>query len=52
MRTSIQHPESSVSEQQRFLNQLEYLLGLVDQEIIINPFGETDDQLLTLDTGE
>ncbi|MES9879344.1 MAG: hypothetical protein ABW185_00490 [Sedimenticola sp.] len=49
---SIEHPESSVSEQQRFLNQLKSLLGLVDQEIIINPYGETGNQLVTLDTGE
>jgi hypothetical protein len=49
---SIEHPESSVSEQQRFLNQLKSLLELVDQEIIINPYGETGNQLVTLDTGE
>ena len=47
-----EHPESSVSEQQKFLNQLRSLLELVDKNIIINPYGETQNQLVTLDTGE
>ena len=50
--SDIEHPESSVSEQHRFLNQLQSLLELVDQEIIINPYGETGNELVTLDTGE
>ena len=47
-----EHPESSTSEQQRFLNQLKSMLELVDQGIIINPYEETGNQLVTLDTGE
>ena len=49
---SIEHPESSISEQQRFLNQLNSLLELVDQGTIVNPYGETGSHLVTLDTGE
>ena len=49
---STEHPDRSVSEQQRFRNQLEYLLDLVHQQITTNPYRDTDDQLETLDTGE
>lgn len=47
-----EHSESSISEQKKYLNQLERLLDLVDKKAIINPYDETEDQLVTLDTGE
>ena len=49
---NIEHPESLVSEQQKFLKQLGSLLELVDKNIIINPYWETQNQMVTLDTGE
>ena len=49
---SVEQPESSVSDQQRFLNQLKRLLDLVDQKTIIDHYVETDNQLITLDIGE
>lgn len=49
---STEHPESSVSEQQRFLSQHGSLLELVDQGTVISPYGETGNHLVTLDTGE
>ena len=48
---SIEHPENSASDQQIFPNQLKSLLDLVDL-VIIDPYGETDNELVTLDTGE
>ena len=49
---NIEHPESSKAEQDKFLRQLCSLQNLVDQELVINPYGETDSYLKTLDTGE
>ena len=49
---SIEHPESSASDLQIFLHQLKSLLDLVDQKLLIDPYGDTDNELVTLDTGE
>ena len=46
------HPEGSVTEQKNFLDQLQCLLDLVESKLIVNPYGETENQLVTLDTGE
>ena len=46
------HPESSEAEQKKFINHLSSLLRLVDEEKIINPFCENNNELITLDTGE
>ena len=46
------HPESSNAEQKKFINHLSSLLRLVDEDKIINPFSETSEDLITLDTGE
>ena len=43
------HPERSEAEQKKFIGAL---LKLVDEEKIINPFCETSNDLITLDTGE
>ena len=47
-----EHPEGSVTEQKNFLDQLQCLLDLVESKLIVNPYGETENQLVTLDTGE
>ena len=48
----MEHPESSAAEQKKFIKDLRALLSLVEQGVIINPFKETSQQLITLDTGE
>ena len=49
---NIEHGESSIPDQKMYLNHIQELLNLVQRDIIINPFEDTDDQLVTLDTGE
>jgi hypothetical protein len=49
---SLEHPESSLAEQKRFLNDLKALLSLVMEGTVVNPFKETGPELVTLDTGE
>ena len=50
--TNQEHPESSTSEQQKLLSQVSSLLELVEEQIIVNPYLETETELITLDTGE
>ena len=47
-----EHPDGSAKEQIKFLNQVQSLLKLVDDDLIVNPYSETENQLVTLDTGE
>ena len=47
-----EHPEASAQNQIKFLSQIQKLLNLVDDELIINPYRESDCHLVTLDTGE
>ena len=49
---NIEHAEASLSEQNTYLNYIQELLKLVQKNVIIDPFKDTDDQLVTLDTGE
>ena len=49
---SNEHPEASVTEQKRFLQDLNSLIDLVTDGTIINPFKDTGAELVTLDTGE
>ena len=49
---SLEHPESSIAEQKKFLWNLKAVLSLVNEGTIINPFKETGPDLVTLDTGE
>ena len=49
---TVEHPEGSVSEQTKFLNQIQALLEVVQKKIAVNPFEDTESQLVTLDTGE
>ena len=39
-------------DQIKFLNQVQILLKLIDDDLIVNPYSETESQLVTLDTGE
>ena len=48
----MEHPESSVAEQNKFLSHLKALCSLVKEGTVINPFKETGAELITLDTGE
>ena len=48
---SLEHPESSAAEQNKFLNYLKALCNLVEEGAVINPFKETGHELITLDTG-
>ena len=48
----LEHPESSIAEQEKFKKDLDSLIRLVDEGRIINPFMETSSDLVTLDTGE
>ena len=47
-----EHPKSSAPEQQTLLEQRNFLLSLVNQGIIINPYEEAGYQLRILNTGE
>ena len=49
---NLEHPESSVAEQNNFLKDLKALLYLVKEGTVVNPFKETGPKLVTLDTGE
>ena len=49
---NLEHPESSVAEQNNFLKDLKALLNLVKEGTVVNPFKETGPELVTLDTGE
>ena len=49
---SLDHRESSVVEQKKFLRDLKALLSLVNEGTVVNPFKETGPELVTLDTGE
>ena len=51
-KTNQEHPESSTSEQQNLLSQVSSLLELVEEQIIVDPYLETETELITLDTGE
>ena len=50
--TNKEHPESSTSEQQKLISQVSSLLELVKEQIIVDPYLETESELITLDTGE
>ena len=50
--TNQEHPERSTSEQQKLLSQVSSLLELVEEQIIVDPYLETETELITLDTGE
>ena len=49
---NVEHPESSISEQKSYMNQIQSLLMLVKKQTIINPYEDTGKELVTLDTGE
>ena len=49
---SLEHPESSVAEQKKFIKHLNALCDLVKEGTVVNPFNETGSELITLDTGE
>ena len=49
---SLEHPESSVAEQKKFIKHLNALCDLVKEGTVVNPFIETSSELITLDTGE
>ncbi|KAJ8359082.1 hypothetical protein SKAU_G00156070 [Synaphobranchus kaupii] len=49
---SLEHPESSAAEQNKFLNHFKSLCDLVKEDKVVNPFKETGPELITLDTGE
>ena len=49
---TLEHPESSPAEQNKFLRHLNDLLNLAKEDIIVNPFKEMGTELITLDTGE
>ena len=50
--TNQEYPESSTSEQQKLLSQVSSLLELVEKQISVDPYLETETDLITLDTGE
>jgi hypothetical protein len=50
--TTPEHPESTAASQRKFLMHLQVLLGLVERNLIINPFADHEKNLITLDTGE
>lgn len=49
---NLEHPESSVADQKRFLKDLKSLCDLVKEGRVVNPFKEIGSDLITLDTGE
>ena len=48
----LDHRESSVVEQKKFLRDLKALLNLISEGTVVSPFKETGPELVTLDTGE
>ena len=49
---NLEHPESSVAEQNNFLRDLKALLYLVKEGTVVNAFSKIGPELVTLDTGE
>ena len=49
---NLEHPESSVAEQNNFLKDLKALLFLVKEGTVVNPFRKIGPELVTLDIGE
>ena len=49
---SLEHPESSAAEQNKFLKHLKAMCDLANEGKVVNPFRETGSELITLDTGE
>ena len=49
---SLEHPDSSVAEQKKFIKHLNALRDVVKEGTFVNPFNETSSELITLDTGE
>ena len=49
---SLEHPESSVAEQKKFIKHLNALCDLVKEGTVVNPFNETSSELITLENGE
>ena len=49
---SLEHPESSVAEQKKFIKHLNALCDLVKEGTVVNPSNETSSELITLETGE
>jgi len=49
---SLEHPESSAAEQNKFLKHLKAMCDLANEGQVVNPFRETGPELITLDTGE
>ena len=49
---TLEHPESSVADQKKFIKHLNALCDLVKEGTVVNPLNETSSELITLDTGE
>jgi len=49
---SLEHPESSAAEQNKFLKHLKAMCDLANEGTVVNPFRETGPELITLDTEE
>jgi len=49
---SLEHPESSAAEQNKFLKHLKAMCDLASEGKVVNPFRETGPELITLDMGE
>ena len=49
---SLEHPESSAAEQNKFLKHLKVMCDLASEGKVVNPFRETGPELITLDMGE
>jgi len=47
---SLEHPESSAAEQNKFLKHLKAMCDLANEGTVVNPFRETGPELITLDT--
>jgi len=49
---SLEHPESSLAERKKCLQDLKALLSFVNDGTFVNLFKDTGPELVTLDTGE
>ena len=49
---SLEHPESSVAGQNKFLKHFKAMCDLASEGKVVNPFRETGPELITLDTRE
>ena len=49
---STEHPDSSISEQKKFIKHLNSMLQVVEDGKIANPFDTNEEELITLDTRE